>query len=97
MTIGAAAALRYSMAMVVVFMPWVLMSAGVAAEMFVADGVFAPVHMSSFPVMKPPQPERFTDQPDMVGAQIIILRSDDTHIFVPVPDVKIRNPYLHRN
>jgi hypothetical protein len=33
-------------------MPWVIMSVRIAAELFVADGVFAPVHMASFYIIR---------------------------------------------
>ncbi len=83
-------------AVAVVIMPWVIMSLGIAAEMFVTNGVFAPVCMGSFPIVKARHTTRVAHHPDIAGTQIIILRADDTHIFVPVPDISVRNPHRHR-
>jgi hypothetical protein len=42
------------------------------------------------------QPERFTEEPDIAGPQIIILVTHETDVFVTVPDIAVRNHYRGR-
>ena len=74
-----------------------LVSVGIAAILIVADGVKAPVGMTSFPTMEALQPGSIKGQPDMVGSQIILVAAHQADIFIAVPDVFIRNPDIHGN
>jgi len=77
--------------------PWMLMSLGVAAVMFVGDGMGMPIRMNSFPVMKALKPPWFTTEPDIAWPQIEIHTAHQAHIFVTVPDVIVRNRHHHRH
>ena len=69
--------------------------ASIHTVMRINDGVCVPVGVDSFPLMETPQPNRIARKPVIAGAQIKILRPDDTHILVTIPDVRIRNPDRH--
>ena len=74
-------------------MPWLVMSMAVGSVTIIANGVGLPVSMLSFPSMETLQPEWFTDQPDIAGAQIEILATHETDIFDTIPGVIVRNHY----
>src|ERR1700733_5245162 len=63
---------------------------------FIANGVGAPIRMSFFPVMKACHANGIEWQPDITGAQIIVLAADNTYKFDTVPDITVRNRRLHR-
>jgi len=75
----------------------VMVVVAVMAVEFIVNGVAAPIRMDSFPVMKTRQARRIQDEPDAVGAQIIILSAHNTHIFITVPDITIGNLYHRRD
>jgi hypothetical protein len=72
------------------------MSMAVVSVTIIANGVFPPISMFSFPSMKALKPPRFTTQPDMARPQIEIDTTDQTDVFVTVPDVIVRNLNYHR-
>ena len=77
-------------------MPWVKMSMAIVSVMFIANGVVAPIRMTSFPSMETIEPEWVTDQPDIANSQIEILVTNETDVFVTIPDVTVRNHYRPR-
>ena len=52
--------------------------------------VIAPVRMVSFPIVEMMQPRFIHRNPNVAGAQIIILAADHAHVFVAIPDIIIR-------
>jgi hypothetical protein len=78
-------------------MPWLDMPMGIFSETIIADGIGSPIRVTSFPSMKTIQPEWITDQPDITRSQVEILVTNETDVFVTIPDVTVRNHYwLHR-
>lgn len=71
------------------------MTVGVVTVKVVAYGMIAPVGMNFFPVMPARQSVGIQTQPDIAGTQIIILAADNADIFDTIPDVSIRNRYVH--
>src|ERR1700733_3818465 len=77
-------------------MPWMNMSIAIGSETIIANSVFSPIRMASFPSMKTLQPEWFSDQPDITKSQIEILVTNETDVFVAIPGVTVRNHYWPR-
>jgi len=74
-----------------VIMPWGFMAMGIFSEAIIADGVFAPITMLSFPAVKPLQPHWITDQPNAAGSQIKIPIANHPHVFAINDDVTFRH------
>jgi hypothetical protein len=67
------------------------MSVAVVPETIIADGVFPPIRVASFPAMEALQAEGLGHQPDIAGAQIKILATDHADIFITIPGVAVGN------
>jgi hypothetical protein len=76
-------------------MPWLNMSIAIGSETIIANGVDSPIRMASFPSMETLQPKWFSGQPDVAGSQIEILVTNETDVFVAIPNVSFRNHYWH--
>ena len=70
----------------------------------VRRGMCAPIGMALFPFMETYQPDGIAREPVATGAQIEIIRTDDTDEFDAIPDISVRNRYgddrcrdLHRD
>src|ERR1035441_5870218 len=74
-----------------VIMPWLDVAIAVRPVTVVADGVVQPIGMAPFPSMEAVQPERFTEEPDVAGSQIVILVANEADVFVAVPGVAVRD------
>src|ERR1039458_9139156 len=74
-----------------VIMPWLDVAIAVRPVTVIADSVVPPAGMAPFPSMEAVQPERFAEQPDVAGSQIVILVANKTDVFVAVPGVAVRN------
>src|ERR1700761_3628259 len=74
---------------------WHGVSMHVAAILFIADGVSAPISMPSFPVMESCHAGGIQSQPDVVRPKIIILVAHHPDVFVAIPNIRIRNPHIH--
>lgn len=73
------------------------MTVAIISKMIVADVVTPPIRMASYPHMKAVQSHWIANQPDIAGPEIVILVSNDTDIFITIPDVIVRYHYrIHR-
>jgi hypothetical protein len=80
----------------VVLMRWLLVSWGLAAVVFILNGVGVPIRMISFPIMKTCHAKGFATQPDMAWSQIVILTANDADVLIAVPVVIVRiHPHCH--
>src|ERR1700733_13876023 len=70
---------------------WLEMAVGISAETIIANGMGVPVWMGTFPSMKTINAEWVGAQPDITRAQIKINAADYPDIFIPIPDVSVRN------
>jgi hypothetical protein len=69
------------------------MSIAIGSEMIIANGVVSPIRMTSFPSVETIHPEWVGDKPDIANSQIEILATNETDVFVAIPDVTVRNHY----
>jgi len=72
------------------------MSIAIGPKTIIANGVVSPIRMATFPTMETIQPERVTDQPEIARSQVEILATNETNVFVTIPDIIIRNHHCHR-
>jgi len=74
-------------------MPWLNMSIAIGSETIIANSMFPPITMLSFPSMETLQAEWFTDQPHIARSQIEILVTNDPDEFHTIPDISFRHHY----
>jgi len=74
-----------------------VVTVGVIAKFLVPYGMVAPVRMTSLPAVEALQPDRIARDPDVAGSQIEIIRTDDAHVFIAVPDIGIGHANFHRH
>ena len=77
--------------------PRMLLAFAVATIPFIADGVSAPIVVVSFPVTKPVKAIAANEQPEIAGTQIAILAAYKADELVAVPNIIIRDTYVHED
>jgi len=70
---------------------WHGIALSVNAVFRVENGMFTPIRMIFLPAVKPLQPLRIARNPDVTGAQIVIIRADDAYEFIAIRYVGIRH------